>query len=185
MVRKTKAGKNNGAHSVRRAVQARAVVSKLVENPSRPVGDILHEIGASKNLETHPAKITTSIEFQELLNEYLPAGEVLEAHKGLLRAARVDHLVFPKDESVISDEEITAMLDQVNCKVRKIAHGEQARHVYFFSPDNRARKDAIDMAYKLRGSYAEDKNNSALLSLVALGAARSAQPDANDQVLLP
>lgn len=51
----------------------------------------------------------------------------------------------------LSDSEIEDMLDEVNCKVRKIVHGETARHVYYWAPDSLARKAAIDMAYKIKG----------------------------------
>jgi hypothetical protein len=30
-------------------------------------------------------------------------------------------------------------------------------HVWYYAPDNKARKDAIDMAYKLRGEFAPEK----------------------------
>lgn len=58
-----------------------------------------------------------------------------------------------KEIGKLTDEEIVEMLAEVNCTVRKIVHGEGARHVYFWSADNRARKDALDMAYKLKGQY--------------------------------
>lgn len=56
-----------------------------------------------------------------------------------------------KERTKLTDKEIIKMLAEVSCKVRRIVHGENARHVYFWSPDNRARKDAIDMAYKIKG----------------------------------
>lgn len=59
--------------------------------------------------------------------------------------------------SHLSDDDIKQLLADVNCKVRRIVHGETARHVYFWSPDNKARKEALDMAYKLKGSYAPEK----------------------------
>lgn len=62
-----------------------------------------------------------------------------------------------KERTSLTDKEIIAMLAEVNCKVRRIVHGETARHVYFWAADNRAVKDALDMAYKLKGSYAPEK----------------------------
>lgn len=62
-----------------------------------------------------------------------------------------------KERTTLTDGEIIEMLAEVNCRVRRIVHGETARHVYFWSSDNRARKDALDMAYKLKGNYAPEK----------------------------
>lgn len=62
----------------------------------------------------------------------------------------------PKDRGEqLTDKDIREMLASVNCTVRKIVNGEQARHVYFWSADNRARKDAVDMAYKITNRYKE------------------------------
>ena len=135
-----------------------------------------------------------------MIDEYLPRGELLETHRGLLRASRIDHMIFadgPKDETqcaefiasrneklkpedhpytrddVLTDDDIRAMLDEKNCTVRRISRTENSRHVYFFSPDNKARKEALEMAYKLRGDFAGDKAAVAF-SLVALAEAQRA-----------
>lgn len=68
--------------------------------------------------------------------------------------------VFNKGEKFgeqLTDDDIRSLLASTNCTVRRIVHGENARHVYFWSADNRARKDALDMAYKLKGKYAAEK----------------------------
>lgn len=61
------------------------------------------------------------------------------------------------ERTTLTDKEIVTMLADVNCTVRRIVHGETARHVYFWSPDSKAREKGLDMAYKLRGSYAAEK----------------------------
>ena len=100
------------------------------------------------------------------MEEKLSNEKLTDVHSGLLASTRLDHMTFPtgpkkdedkKDESHLSDKDIKDLLESVNCKVRKIVHGENARHVYFWSPDNRARKDGLDMAYKLKGDYAPEK----------------------------
>jgi len=57
----------------------------------------------------------------------------------------------------LKDADIIEMLAEVGCTVRKIVHGEMARHVYFWSPDNQTQQKVLDMAYKLTGSYAPEK----------------------------
>lgn len=63
------------------------------------------------------------------------------------------------ERTTLTDQEIIEMLAEVNCKVRRIVHGETARHVYFWSADNTARDKALDKAYKLRGRYMDDPEN--------------------------
>lgn len=62
-----------------------------------------------------------------------------------------------KERTTLTDGEIIEMLAEVNCKVRRIVHGNSARHVYFWSPDNKARKEGLEMAYKIKGKYIEPK----------------------------
>lgn len=58
----------------------------------------------------------------------------------------------------LSDEEIKDMLAEINCKVRRIVHRDISRDVYYWAMDNKAVKDALDMAYKLKGHYQDNKN---------------------------
>lgn len=62
-----------------------------------------------------------------------------------------------KDRTTLTDGEIKKMLAEVGCTVKRIVHGNSARHVYFWTYDSKARKDALDMAYQIRGSYAPKK----------------------------
>jgi len=61
------------------------------------------------------------------------------------------------ERTTLTDDEIIKMLAAVNCQVKRIVHGETARHVYFWAIDAKSRKDALDMAYKLKGKYAPEK----------------------------
>ena len=121
---------------------------------------------------------------RDAIQDALPEDLLGQKHRALLDSTRLEHMTFPtgprdeahrielnnahildhqqhgkklKVEDGLSDEEIKTYLEEVNCKVRRIEHGEFARHVYFWASDNKAVKDALDMAYKLRGSYAPDK----------------------------
>lgn len=61
------------------------------------------------------------------------------------------------ERTTLTDQEIIEMLAGVNCKVKRIVHGETARHVYYWTYDNKAIKDALDMAFKIKGTYAPIK----------------------------
>jgi hypothetical protein len=71
------------------------------------------------------------------------------------------------ERTTLTDKEITHMLKEVNCVVRKIVHGRTARHVYFWAADNKARTGAIDMGYKLKGKYAPEKHVGVVVNIDA------------------
>lgn len=136
---------------------------------------------ALANYNTQSPRVAQTIASENLskpiiakaISDALPDSLIAERHLELLNSTYVEHLVFPTgpketvedDDTKLSDVQITEMLAEVNCKVRRIVRGETARHVYFWSADNRARKDAIDMAYKVKGTYAPEKH--ANLTMVA------------------
>lgn len=152
------------------------------------------EAGYSVATANTPQKLTDSKGWQELMAEHLSDDAVTQRHKELLNSTTLDHQVFalgPKDEKdklsyieadkakalkdgkeyreieYVTDEDIRQMFEDINCKVRRIVHRETARDVYFWVADNRSRKDAIDMAYKLKGSYAPEKSIVANINLNA------------------
>ena len=57
----------------------------------------------------------------------------------------------------LTDDDIREMLADVNCVVRRIVHGEMARHVYFWTDNDKAQLDAIDKIINLYGLYAPKK----------------------------
>jgi hypothetical protein len=136
------------------------------------VGNAAREAGLSEYIAVNPRVLTQSVEWADALEQYLPQGELLSTHKGLLKASRIDHMTFIAEQADFLDDDIKTMLTELNCTVRKIIHRDTgARDVYFWSPDNKARTSALDLAYKLRGSYAVDKA-SVMFSLASLAKLR-------------
>lgn len=109
--------------------------------------------------------------WQTILKTVISDDKLSQVHDGLLKATRLDHMTFPpynegdnkkkkrKRGDELTDEMIIELLAGVNCQVKKIVHGEMARHIYFWSADNRARKDGLDMGYKLKGKYEPEQHN--------------------------
>ena len=164
------------------SVKAKKAFDIMVENGG-VVSTAMVQAGYSPATAKTPQKLTESKGWQQLMAEYLPDEDVAERHRELMNSTKLDHMVFPlgpkgeddenfsgarpnqenKNEDFIertslTDEEIKEMLADIGCKVRRVVHGETARHVYFWTADNKARKDAIDMAYKLKGTYAPEKS---------------------------
>ncbi len=164
------------------AIKHMKVLDKLVENGGN-LSKAIRETGLyTENQATHPEKITNSLTWAEVVEEKLGDDLLMKKHEELLNSTRIDHLVFPlgpkknadkkEGEDVLSDEEIAEMLAEVNCKTRRIVHGETARHVYFWSSDNKAKKEALEMAYKLKGRFKESdtpKNPTTNYNLIFSG----------------
>lgn len=161
----------------------RVVLKNLAENGGRMTQAIRDSGLYSATVIDNPRKITDSRSWQELVEEELPDSLLTEVHTNLLNATRLDHMVFPLgprneaqrakfietekekalkakrewvDQDFLTDEEIRDYLAEVNCTLRRIVHGETARHVYFWAADNLARDKALDKGYKLKGRYAPE-----------------------------
>ena len=135
-------------------------MSEIVRDgkPMPPIGYIMLQAGYSEESAKKPYRLKEAKGFRDLLEENgLDDASLAKKHQELLNASRIDHMVFPTDEEALPDDEIRELLASVNCKVRRIVHGETARHVYFWASDNKARLTALDMGYKLKGSYAPEK----------------------------
>lgn len=119
---------------------------------------ILKEAGYSESVTRHPDNVTEGKGFKSLLDQYLPEELVNQTHRQLLQAARLDDY---RVDAKLTDKEIEQIVEEVpGCKVRKILRvkGEPTVVVYFWTPDGQTRKAAVEMAYKLRGSYAPEKH---------------------------
>lgn len=152
-------------------------IEKIVETRGN-VSKAMREAGYDETTAKNPKNLTNSKAWDKLVNKRLSDDKLTQVHSELLNSNRLDHMVFPPEASdefdeedfdededeerveaqrqervSLSDKDIRAMLAEVGCKVRRIVHGEMARHVYFWSPDNKARKEALDMAYKLKDKY--------------------------------
>ena len=132
-----------------------------------PIGKTMLEAGYSKTVAENPKKLTESKGFRELMEENgLDDASLTRTHNELLKSARLDHMIFPlgpkkhetpEDAETLADTDIKLMLADLKCTVRRIVHGETARHVYFWSPNDKTRTSALDMGYKLKGHYAPEK----------------------------
>jgi hypothetical protein len=125
------------------------------------MGDILEQAGYSPTMANTPKQVTESRGFKQLMEEYYPQDKRIEKHKQLLETVTIDHRTFPV---AMTDEEMIALVESVpGCKVKKIMHGEQQNHVWFFIPDGALQLAALDKLYKITGDYSAEKvdvNNS-------------------------
>lgn len=122
--------------------------------------------------------------WNELMAERLSDDKLTQVHNELLCSAEIQHYIFPRVKTEVEVElepqpaggklkrnkkkqvkyglteaEIKAIVEGVGgCKLIYIKEDTYLGQVAFYqAPDNRSRKDALDMAYKLKGNYAPDR----------------------------
>lgn len=100
------------------------------------------------------AKMTKKKSWNELMEQYLPDSLVAETHNDLLKAKKLEYMLFNHD---VTDEIIYEIMAEIGCTATKIIHGVQGIHCYFFAPDNTNRKGAAELAYKVKGKMAPEK----------------------------
>jgi hypothetical protein len=131
----------------------------------RKMSDLMIEAGYSPVTSYKPSPILKSETFQRLLDQYLPEKKVVKAHEQLITAGTIQTIDLPIEKT---DEEIKAELHEMGgFKVVTIGRkkGSDTARVYYLQPDGVTRRGAVDMAYKLRGSYAPEKQEVAIGSV--------------------
>lgn len=131
----------------------RKAVEKLVENGGKSVSGAMRAAGYSPATAENPSKLTKSKSWQQLLDQYLPEKKLTEAHKKLLNAKYLDHMVFPL---ATEEDTVRELLKSVGCTVRRFQYGETALHCWFWAPNTKAIKDAVELGYKVRGKLKAD-----------------------------
>lgn len=120
----------------------------FIENGGKSVSAAMREAGYTDASATNPSKLTKSNAWDDLMEKYLPDKKLVDVHKKILNAHKLDHMVFPVG---MEEKDIKTLLNSVGSKPKKIVHGETAIHVWYWAPDQKARANAVDLAYKVKG----------------------------------
>jgi hypothetical protein len=150
-------------------IRAKKAIKKMVENGGN-VSKALTAVGYKPAYAKNPQKFLKTKTAQELMDEYLPDELIAERHNELANAGEIGHYVFPKIEGQkvkkgkkeahpeLTNDEIREIVESVpGCRLTYVKRDWLGAHAFFVQPDNRSRKDAIDMAYKLKGKYAPEQ----------------------------
>jgi len=153
------------------------VAKKMLENAKlktgkKSMGKIMEEAGYKRGYAKNPQDITKTKVWDKVLTTILSDERLGKVHDGLLNAGTIMHYEFPdpenkpsmskekkKEKKPITDEEIKEIIESVpGCKLIYIKRGRWTDPVaYFRAPDERVVKDALEMAYKLKGKFAPEK----------------------------
>jgi hypothetical protein len=109
------------------SLRMRKAAKILMENKGKSLSGAMRKAGYPATTAKNPQQVTKSKSWQQLMDEYLPQEFVAEKHKELFLAE--DVVFIPRGKKIL----------------------ERRR------PDHAARRAAIDMAHKLRGSFAPEK----------------------------
>lgn len=153
--------------------RAKKLIKKIGEISKRnrgkklpPFGKLMRSVDYSESYSRHPEQLKGTETWNELMGMFIPKSKLAIRHGELCDFASIEHYVFPKlgrgkgkNARELSNEEIKAVVESVpGCRLIYIKRDPYIGEVAFFqAPDGKIRKDAVDMAYKLYGSYAAEK----------------------------
>lgn len=136
-------------------------LAEILRNAKKQKGvtiqKILKEAGYSDNMARASTQVTQSKGFKSLMEQYLPLELGHKIHSELLQSATHDNY---RIDAKFSDKEIEGIVEAIpGCKLIKIRRnkGESYCTAYYWSPDSQARSKAVDMLYKIYGTYAPEK----------------------------
>lgn len=142
----------------------RRVAKILLENTGKSVSSAMREAGYPEATAKNPQQLTRSQGWQELMIDHLSDEGLAKAHEELLNQTKTEYFTFPK---TMQDEEIEIKVNAAGLELIVIQDGEKGRYAFYAVIDAQARKSALDMAYKLKGSYAAEKSQSLNLTVEA------------------
>lgn len=92
---------------------------------------------------------------ERAIAEAIPDDVLAQKHIELFDQKRVDYFVFPKG---MTDEEIVGHVNSVGIKVITVRESDKGKMAFYSVPDANAIKNALEMAYKIKGTYAPEKS---------------------------
>ncbi len=121
------------------------------------MGRILREAGYSNKTSKTPQLVTESKGFKEELDSLMSDETIIKTHKELFGAVKLNKMIFGNN---LSDLDIKKIIEgAVGYKVRDIVRTKSNNQVdcYYWSPDGITRLKALDMGYKIKNLYPNNK----------------------------
>jgi hypothetical protein len=139
------------------AIKQKVVLDKLTKNIGKNRKNTMEKAMVDAGYKPSYAKsghIKSGKTWNQLMEIHLSDDKLAQTHEELLNFKKLDYMLFNHD---IKDKDIYELMESVNCIPKKIIHGIAGVHVWFWLPDGRIRKDATELAYKVRGKMAPEK----------------------------
>lgn len=153
-----------------KAIKEMAEQAKIKGGKRKSKRQIIKDAGFSQSVADSPKKLLGTETAIQLMDIYLPDSKTYRTHGELMSAAEIQHYVFPKligrkgkgartQVKQVRDDEIKKIVESVpGCRLIYIKRDPYIGAIAFFqSPDSKSRREAVDMAYKLKGRYAPEQ----------------------------
>ena len=128
------------------------------------ISKAMSKAGYTKEVSKRTDKLTKTKGWNYLINKYLPEKDLTKAHRELMDAKRIEKTPFYYK---LKDKEVQEIIEGEGFKFIGTKRFMTTAIVFFSVPDTFAKKNALDMAYKLRGLYAPEKHANINLNLNA------------------
>lgn len=141
-------------------LKQKKAIKKLVENGGKSVSQAMREAGYSEATAKTPSKLTKSDGWQELMDKYMPDKLIAKTHKELFKAGSLAKQTF---NDSIPDKVIKKLVKKipgatfVEIVERTTQDGKKRKDCYYIAPDARIRKDAVELAGKMKGKFAPEQ----------------------------
>lgn len=147
----------NGKKGIPQNLLRQKLLAKLLseDGGKTPIGKLMKKAGYSDAYAKNPNKLKNTLTWEDLMEKNLPDDLLSQRHNELLTAVTIGNYVFSIS---LTDDQIRDVVESApGCKLIKIQRSSTSARAYFTAPDNKPRKDAIDMAYKLKNKYPASK----------------------------
>lgn len=133
---------------------------KIVENrgKGKPVSlsKAMKESGYSDAYSSNPQQLKATRSWEILMKEVLNDEFLVDQHMQLFTAKEVQRFIFP---TRIKNDVIMSMVKDAGFDVIVIRPSPLGKMAFYSIPNARAKKDALDFAYKLKSKYAPEQLN--------------------------
>lgn len=131
----------------------RAVLREMTTG--KPITEAMIAVGYKPTVAKTPSNVTRSKSWLALMDEYLPEESLTELHRTLLNSSVFDTQTFP---ITMTDQQIRDNIEALGYRFITIEYTDKTtKKVYFSKSDTTTVTRMIEMAYKLRGRFGEDK----------------------------
>ncbi len=127
-------------------------------------GDIMRKVGYSETVARTPSKVLETEAVIDYIDKRLNKGIISEWHGKLLKTGSFKKEYFDVD---VPDDEIKQIIESAGGAVQSIKivtlksdENEQRKRVYWTRINHDAVARGVDMAWKLHGAYAENKDST-------------------------
>lgn len=144
-------------------IRQRKALKNIAENGGI-VSKALKDAGYAEEYANSPAKFLNTTAVKKTLEEWFPDEMLNRATIDLINSAEIDSFTFPiaknKQKKSLTDQEIKYIVENVaGCRliyIRDCAF-PPSRIAFYQAPALKSRKDGLELAFKLKGSFAPEK----------------------------